>query len=239
MEGFTLSQVCIFSAGTQQGNMLGRNLPTGLCEQKHCSPSLKVRMFHSQIHQENILGADSIFTTVNFCHQQVAFLKNHCAWISFLRAPLLEHWVSWCLVWLCSSTDNKQFTTLAVSKGYWLKCVISVLRHCKETCCVWTWDLGSASKPCSHPMKARMCLSQTYLGKHFGCLENILGADSLFTAINFGSSSWLSEETLCLDLLTVISWPRETKVQNALYGYGRTTQRTTSLHHFLHGKLLF
>ena len=141
--------------------------------------------------QENTLGADSVFTTVNFCHQQVAFLKNHCAWISFLRAPLLEHWVSWCLVWLCSSTDNKHFTTLAVSKGYWLKCVISVLRHCKETCCVWTWDLGSASKPCSHPMKARMCLSQTYLGKHFGCLENILGTDSLFTAINFGSSSWL------------------------------------------------
>ena len=119
------------------------------------------------------------------------FWMKHCPWISFLRAHLLEHWVSWCLVWLCSSTENNQFTPLAVSKGYWLKCVISVLRHCKETCYIWTWDLGSSSKSCSHPMKASICLSQTHLGKHFGCFENILGADSLFIAINFGSSSWL------------------------------------------------
>ena len=56
--------------------MLGRNLPVGLYEQKHCSPSLKVRMFHSQIHQENILGANSIFTTVNSGTSQVTFLKE-------------------------------------------------------------------------------------------------------------------------------------------------------------------
>ena len=50
MERFSLSQVCIFKAGTPQGNRTGVNLTFEFCWQKHCSHTMKVRVCHCQTH---------------------------------------------------------------------------------------------------------------------------------------------------------------------------------------------
>ena len=45
---YSLFQVCIFSAGTLQGNMLGRNLSIEVCWQKQFTHPVKARMFPFQ-----------------------------------------------------------------------------------------------------------------------------------------------------------------------------------------------
>lgn len=58
-------------------------------------------------------------------------------------------------------------------------------------------------KLCSHPLRTRMCHSQTHLGKHFGCLRKAFSVLILLHYCQFWSPAHeFSEETLCLYLLT-------------------------------------
>ena len=101
-------------------------------------------MTFSKPTEENILGADSPFIPVNFYHYQVIILKKHHTWITLLGVRLIQRLGSHALFGYTTQHSNSSphFHQLKV---VWLKWVLSVLRHCKETCWVWNWQLGSAS----------------------------------------------------------------------------------------------
>ena len=137
-----------------------------------------------------------------------------------------------CLVWLHNSI-LKQFTPLPSSKGCWTQvgtfsaetlqgnmlCVILAIGLCLEK--LWF-----------HPVKARMCLSQTHLRKHFGCLRKHFHYHQFWSLAHD-----ISEETLYLDILTRTCSHGTPRFITHSTARPLMTQRSASSHHFLHGKI--
>ena len=112
-----------------------------------------------------------------------------------------------------------------------------MLRYSKETCWVWTLQLGSASTNSALILWKKDCHSQTHGEKQFGCLGKHFGCWFSLHYCQFLSPAWdFPKETLSLDLLTRSSAHRFIMCSRAR---PLTMQRSTSWHHYLRGNVQF
>ena len=112
-----------------------------------------------------------------------------------------------------------------------------MLRYSKETCWVWTLQLGSASTNSALILWKKDCHSQTHVEKQFGCLGKHFGCWFSLHYCQFLSPAWdFPKETLSLDLLTRSSAHRFIMCSRAR---PLTMQRSTSWHHYLRGNVQF
>ena len=123
---------------------------------KNCCHPVKATVCHSQTH----LGKHCMFE------------KTHGCWIS-------PHY---CQFGLPAPEFSEEALCLDLLTG------ISYINHLGD---VHLLVITLWSSPCGHLVKVRMfhtrmCHSQTYLGKHFGCLRKHVGAESLFTTVSIG-----------------------------------------------------
>ena len=97
-----------------------------------------------------------------------------------------------CMVMQINTQRNTSSPHFYRWKFVWLKGVLPVLRHGKETCWVWTWKLGSASKNSALVLWKQECviLKPTWENT-LGVWENtwVLNLSSLLSVLI--ASSWL------------------------------------------------
>lgn len=143
-------------------------------------------MTFSKPTKENTLGADSPFTPVNFWCHQVTILKKHLDHLTRSFSHSTPRFMMRCMVTQINTQRNTSSPHFYRWKFVWLKGVFPVLRHCKETCWMWTWQLGFASKNSALILWKQDVSFSNPLRKTIWVFEkNTLGADSVFTTINF------------------------------------------------------
>ena len=226
-----LTQVSVFSAGTLLGFILGVNLPIEVCWQKHCFHPVKTWMWHFKNPPRKtlwVLILPSLWSI--FCRYQKTILKKHLTRSWSHRTP---RFIMACLVTQLNIQRTISSPHFHHRKVVWLKCVFSVLRDCKETWWVWTWQLGSTSQNCSHPVKARICHSQIHLRKSFQCLNKHFHYHQFWSLVHD-----FSEETLCMDLFTRTSSHRTPRFIEYSSAMPLMTHRSARSHYFLRGNVL-
>ena len=144
-----------------------------------------------------------------------------------------------CLVTQLNTERKTSSSHFCRQKVVWLKWVLSVLRHCKETCWVWNWQWGSASLNCTPACESKNVSFSNPLRKTIWVFEkNILGADSLFTTVNFSGQCmpFLKKHCTWISLLGALSIEH----LGSQYVVGLTPltkQRPTSSHQLLRGNI--
>ena len=127
---------------------------------------------------------------------------KHCAWITLLEIISQNTQVHNALYgYATQHTEKNQFTP---SNGCLTQGYILSAETLQGNLLGVNLAIGVClPKLCSHPLRIRMCHSQTHLSKHFGCLRKAFSVLILLHYCQFWSPAHeFSEETLCLYLLT-------------------------------------
>ena len=233
MERFSLTQVCIFSAiGYCRKLFSVWTCPLGSASKNTAWIQWKLNGDILKTHWGKHFGCwfslhSSQFLSLSSDNSEETPHLNHLT-----RGSSHTTLRFTCLVWLHNST-LKQFTPLPSTKG----CLTQVGTFSAETLQGNLLGVILAIGLCLeklwfHPVKARMCLSQTHLWKHFGCLRKHFHYHQFWSLAHD-----ISEETLYLDILTRTCSHGTPRFITHSTARPLMTQRSASSHHFLHGKI--
>ena len=133
--------LCICTAGTMQGNMLGVKMLISVHWQKKerkkkiVLTMWKLACFTLKHTSENSLGSDSLCSIVNALCKPGNSLQGTLCLDSWLRVHLLELLGSYCLVWVWHHTEKYYLITLPSWKtSVCPHCVVLLLGQCRGIC---------------------------------------------------------------------------------------------------------